>query len=127
MVQIRNWNTHYPWKAIPALDVSANPPPANPVPSRCNSMMSFAFPSQTIHCFEGRTRVSVHVLQVTWPHGLLTFEAVNKEIIQGKGDVLKRRELFERCFLHEGHIGSGSSFFDSSDVGELAVEADEGV
>ncbi len=49
-------------------------------------------------------------------------------IYWGKGQhAQKSKVLFDRCFLHEGHMGSDSSFFDSSDTGELAVEVDEGV
>ena len=47
---------------------------------------------------------------------------------QGKNQYAQKSKLlFDRCFLHEGHMGSDSSFFDSSDAGELAVEVDEGV
>lgn len=30
-------------------------------------------------------------------------------------DVQNMSELFDRCFLHDGHIGSGSSFFTFDD------------
>lgn len=49
----------------------------------------------------------MHVLQVTWAQGFI------KNMI----------ELFDRCFLHDGHIGSGSSFFTfDSDVDSVDWE-----
>ena len=32
-------------------------------------------------------------------------------------------ELFDRCFLHDGHIGSGSSFFTFDDDNDDEAEA----
>lgn len=84
---------HYPWNAIPVLEVSAIPPLAKPVPgnsliskcaknrenqkgtpSRFSSMMSFlpSVASHITHCDDGRTSVSVHVLQITCEHGRIT-------------------------------------------------------
>lgn len=96
---------------MPALEDSASPPLANPVPSRFNSMISFVFSlaSQTIHCFAGLTRVSVHVLQVVCPQGLA------KNI----------SELLDNFFLHDGHIGSASSSFAFASTGVESGDLDD--
>lgn len=48
-------------------------------PSRFNSNISFSanFLSQTMHCFEGCTSESVHVLHVTCPQGFITERKYN--------------------------------------------------
>ena len=38
-------------------------------------------------------------------------------------NVQNMSELFDRCFLHDGHIGSGSSFFTFDDDDDDEEEA----
>ena len=64
-----------------------------------------------MHCLAGRTRVSVQVLQVTCAQGFATRRHVRKTTPVEEIDSRNMRILFEIFFLHDGHIGSGSSFF----------------
>jgi hypothetical protein len=71
--------------------------------------------SHTTHCLADLTRDSVHVLHVTCAHGFITgTEGFSIKVDSPKNGEYARNmiRLFEKPFLHDGHIGScWSSFF----------------
>ena len=77
-----------------------------------------------MHCLAGRTRVSVQVLQVTCAQGFATRNCVKRIKRVEATDLRNIRTLFESCFLHDGHIGSGVSFF-TFDSPSTAVDSSD--
>lgn len=84
-----------------------------------------------MHCFEGLTSESVHVLHVTCPQGLAT-ERRRGQKHKDNGDCwninLRNIKLvFENAFLQHGHMGASSFFFEDSPLSVAGVESTEDV